>query len=179
MNIPTITTSRLILRPFTLEDTAPLHRILGQEGVLQYFPSSGPPPQEKVEKLINGQLKHWEEHGYGWWGLEQRQQAGLMGWCGLQFLPETQEIEVGYLLGRDFWGQGFATEAAWASLQFGFEDLAMKNIIVGIVHPENIASQRVLEKLGMTFAERANYFGMDCYRYTLEPTIFAQQLEQG
>ncbi len=175
MSIPTITTTRLVLRPFTLEDTDPLHQILNQDGVLQYFPKSDPPPRDRVEKLINHQLKHWGEHGYGWWAVEQRQKPGLMGWCGLQFLPETQEIEVGYLLGRDFWGQGFATEAAWASLHFGFEALKMQNDIIGIVHPENIASRRVLEKLGLAFTERTVYFDMDCYRYAIKSSLFGPE----
>jgi ribosomal-protein-alanine N-acetyltransferase len=87
-----------------------------------------------------------------------------MGRCGLQIIPDTGEVEIDFLLGRPFWGQGFASEAGRASLNYGFEQLSL-NQIVGIVHPKNIASQRVLEKLGMKFREKANYFGMEVFRY--------------
>jgi ribosomal-protein-alanine N-acetyltransferase len=90
-----------------------------------------------------------------------------MGWCGLQYLPDTDETEVGYLLGRDYWGRGLATEGSVASVKYGFDELGLE-FIVGIVHPEHVASQRVLEKSGLSFVERARYFGMDCFRYLLE-----------
>jgi ribosomal-protein-alanine N-acetyltransferase len=120
-----------------------------------------------VEQLVSKQLKHWEERKLGWWAVEPRFSRKLMGWCGLQYLPETEETEVGFLLGKSFWGQGFATEAAKASLRYGFEDLGLKRV-VGITHPENIASQRVLLKLGMSFTVKTRYFGMDCYRYSID-----------
>jgi ribosomal-protein-alanine N-acetyltransferase len=88
-----------------------------------------------------------------------------MGWCGLQYLPETGETEIGYLLGKPFWGKGFATEAAGEALKFGFEKLSLE-IIIAIVHPENTASNRVIQKLGYKDPIRATYFGMECLRYT-------------
>jgi RimJ/RimL family protein N-acetyltransferase len=172
VRIPTITTPRLILRAFTAEDTDPLHRILGDGDVLRYFPNPNPPSRDKVQKMICDQLKHWAERGYGWWAVEPRTKQGLLGWSGLQFLPETEEVEVGYLLGKAFWGKGLATEAARTCLQYGFENLEVETI-VAIVHPENVASQRVIEKLGMAFVEQARYFGMDCYRYSIERPSFA------
>jgi RimJ/RimL family protein N-acetyltransferase len=171
MKIPTVTTVRLILRPFTTEDVEPLHHILGEEGVLRYFPNTNPPSRDRVQKMIAAQLKHWQEHGFGWWAVELRSRHGLIGWSGLQFLPETDEVEVAYLLGKAFWGQGLATEAARASLQFAFQDVGM-GTIVGIVHPDNVASQRVLEKLGLSFVDKAPYFGMDCYRYSIERSSY-------
>jgi RimJ/RimL family protein N-acetyltransferase len=171
MTIPTITTSRLALRPFTERDVEPLHTILGAEGILRYFPQTDPPSRERVERLIAGQLKHWQEWGYGWWAVEPRPGNELAGWAGLQYLPDTDEVEVGYLLGKSYWGRGLATEAAGASLGYGFARLEVQEI-VGIVHPENVASQRVLEKIGMRFVERAEYFGMECKRYLMEREAF-------
>lgn len=167
MSIPTITTPRLLLRPFTNEDIDPLHHILCQEGVLRYFPNTAPPARDRVRKFISSQIDHWETYDYGLWAVEARSNGELMGRSGLQYLPETKETEVDYILGKSFWGQGFATEAAQASLTYGFETLAVERII-GIVHPENKASQRVLEKSGMRFIEEARYFGMDCYRYVIK-----------
>ena len=171
MSIPILTTTRLTLRAFTEEDIDPLQRILSEEGILRYFPRTDPPARDRVERLIAHQLKHWEEHGYGWWAVEPRWEKQLIGWSGLQFLPETEEVEVGYLLDQAFWGKGLATEAAQACLQYGFESFDVENI-VAIVHPENITSQRVIEKLRMSFVDQAHYFGMDCYRYSIERSSF-------
>ena len=122
--------------------------------------------------MIAHQLEHWQEHGYGWWAVELTTTGEFIGWCGLQFLPKTEETEVGYLLGKPCWGQGLATEGAQASLLYGFEDIGLKTV-VAIVHPENIASQRVIEKLGMSFTGQARYFGMPCCHYTIERTSAA------
>jgi RimJ/RimL family protein N-acetyltransferase len=167
MNIPTLTTARLVLRGFAESDVDPLYQILSDADALRYFPDPRPPSRERVQKIISNQLQHWERYGYGWWAIEQRSRNGLIGWSGLQFLPETVEVEVGYLLGQPFWGQGLATEAAQACVQYGFEQLGLQTI-VGIVHPENVASQRVIEKLGLSFVDRTRYFGMDCYHYRME-----------
>ncbi len=171
MSIPTLTTARLTLRAFTEADIDPLQRILSEEGILHYFPRTDPPAHDRVERLIAHQLRQWEEHGYGWWAVELRSQNGLIGWNGLQFLPETGETEVGYLLGKPSWGQGLATEGARASLQYGFKHLGLKTII-GITHPENNASQRVLEKLGLSLTGPARYFDMDCFRFAIERSSF-------
>jgi ribosomal-protein-alanine N-acetyltransferase len=164
MSTLSIETSRLNLRPFSLDDAEPLFQILKTEGILQYFPSSDPPDLERVQKLIQRQIDHWDEHGFGWWAVEPLQNSGLIGWSGLQYLPDTDEIEIGYLLSKHYWGRGLATESATAGIDFGFDQLGIQEII-GIVHPENIASQRVLEKIGLKFHEKAEYFGMACFKY--------------
>lgn len=166
MDTPTITTSRLSLRPFTLQDTDSLHQILGVPSVLQYFPNPELPERDRVEKLIKRQIKHWQDYGYGWWAVEPHAEKQLIGWSGLQYLPDTDEIEIGYLLSKPFWGKGLATESAIAGLDYGFDKLGLREII-GIVHPENLASQGVLKKIGMQFVRQAHYFGMDCYQYKI------------
>lgn len=176
-DIPTINTPRLKLRAFIEDDVEPLFHILGQGDVLRYFPKPDPPPIESVQRLIAAQLKHWQERGYGWWAAVPKSQETLIGWCGLGFLPETEEDEVAYLLAKPYWGQGLATEAANTSLRYGFMEVGLEKI-VGIVHPENIASQRVLEKLGLAFTKRATYFGMDCYRYEISRAFYSRQLQQ-
>jgi ribosomal-protein-alanine N-acetyltransferase len=171
MDIPTIATSRLNLRPFTPQDAEALHRILAQEQILRYFPKPDPPSLDRVHEIIAGQLNHWKEHGLGWWAVEPRATQELIGWNGLQYLPETEEIEIGYLLSKAYWRQGLATEGAEAGLRFGFESLGLE-CIVGIVHPENASSQRVLDKLGMWFTYEAEYFGMRVYRYVIDASSF-------
>jgi ribosomal-protein-alanine N-acetyltransferase len=167
MNIPTLTTARLILRPLAKEDVAPLHRLWAEEGVMRYFPNPAPPSRERVERMVSASLEHWAAHGFGWWAVVLGETGELMGRSGLWYLPETEEVEIDFLLGKPFWGQGYATEAGQADLYYGFERLGLERII-GLVHPENLASQRVLEKLGLTFVEQRHYFGIECYRYLIE-----------
>ena len=99
----------------------------------------------------------------------------LVGWCGLNFLPETGEVELKYLLAEEFWGKGIATEASRASLLYAVTDTDLE-LIIGLVHPENIASQKVLEKVGMSFIERKQYFGMECLRYAIGRETLEKEL---
>ena len=169
MKIPTITTERLIVRPFTLEDTATMHQIINGKDVLKYFPGSKTITEVQVQRMIERIRTHWQDKGYGLWAIELRATGALLGRCGLQHLEETDEVEIDFIFSRDHWGNGFATEAGKASLQYGLEQLRLQTI-VGIVHPENLASQRVLEKVGMAQIEKTEYFGMACYKYEIQQT---------
>lgn len=161
-----LTTARLLLRPFSLDDVEPLYRIMNEPGIMQYFPTPTAPDQARVERLVERQLEHWQTHGHGWWALEWPENRQFIGWCGLQYLPETAEVEVGYLLDRAYWGRGLATEAASASVTFGFRVHELP-FLIGLTHPDNIASQRVLQKAGLTFTGVATYFAMTCNRYCI------------
>ena len=121
---------------------------------------------ERVQGLIERQLLQWKEYSLGWWAVTLKGQTELFGWNGLQYLPETDEVEVGYLLRKAFWGNGYATEGARAALSYGFDPIGLKQII-GLTHPENTASQNVLRKCGMRFVEQKEYFGMQLYRYAI------------
>jgi ribosomal-protein-alanine N-acetyltransferase len=126
--------------------------------------------------MISGLLKHWDQRGYGLWALESKSSGELVGRCGLQFLPDTGDVEVDFILGPEHWGQGLATEAARASLRYGFGELGLESV-VGIAHVENRASQRVLEKLAMERVEQKQFFGIDCYRYAVERLSYLQASE--
>ena len=120
MPVPTITTSRLTLRPFRAADLQPLFAILQEPGIFQYFPRTTAPPLEKVERIINEQLEQYEHHDLGEWAVEWKDAPGLLGWCGLNYLRDSDEFEVAYLLTGEVRGQGVATEGARASLEYGF-----------------------------------------------------------
>ena len=127
-----------------------MHAIMNGKHVLKYFPGTHTVSPEQVDAMIERVLLHWETHQYGLWAVCVRESGQLIGRCGLQYLPETDETEVGYFYAPEFWGQGIATEAGLASMRFGFGTANLDRII-GLTHPENIASQRVLRKLGMQF----------------------------
>lgn len=163
-----LNTERLILRRFTMEDCEALLAITQEPNIFQYFPTRSAWTMEKVERSIEHQTNHWQTFGYSQMAVTLRETGQLMGWCGLEWLPDTNETEVGYLLSHAFWGKGYATEAARASVKFGLEEIGLKEII-GLTDPLNIASQRVLEKCGLTFTRRQVYFGMGMFRYSTQP----------
>ncbi|MBI5946230.1 MAG: GNAT family N-acetyltransferase [Chloroflexi bacterium] len=168
---PTITTKNLTLRPLTMDDLEAMFRVFSEQGMLKYFPNPNPPTIDRAQRMIETQIQQWEQYGLGSWGVVPHGETELAGWNGLQYLPETNETEVGYMLSRKFWGRGYSTEGARAGLEFGFKTLRLDQII-GLVHPENIASQRVLIKCGMTFTYQASYFGMDMFRYQITRAEF-------
>ena len=169
--VPVYQTGRLILRGLGERDVVPLHQIMNFPEVMRYFPNPDPPSRDRIERLIANQIEHWNNYGYGWWAIDTKTDKKMIGWSGLQFLPETGEVEIAYLIAKPYWGQGVATEAALLGLTFGFENSGLDRI-VAIVHPENIASQRVAQKLGMNFVDRSWYFGMECLRYCLDCQTF-------
>lgn len=164
--IPTLTTERLRLRPPMLEDADALYGVMAGEGVLEYFPVGGELTREKVTTRIQRHLDHWRERDYGIWVVEELDAGSMVGSCGLQFLPDAGAPEIDFLLGRDHWGKGYATEAARVALAWGF-DTRQFPLIMGIVHVDNAASRHVLRKLGMTLVKRAQWFGMPCEQYEL------------
>ena len=86
----------------------------------------------------------------------------------MKYLEELGEVDVAFRLMPNHWGQGLATEAALASVRFGFADLGLKRII-GLVMPENIASVRVLEKTGLRYAETVTFWGHQFSKYVITP----------
>jgi ribosomal-protein-alanine N-acetyltransferase len=166
IQITTLHTQHLSLRPLQAEDAQTLYRIYQNEGVLRYFPNPTPPPLERVERFVTRQQEHWEKYGYGNWGILPVGEAEIVGWAGLQYLPELGETEVGFLLDRPLWGKGYATETAQASIRYGFEDCGLDHIIA-LVHPDNLASRRVIEKCGMAYVETIPLWGIELMRYSL------------
>ena len=163
----TLATERLFLRQFSANDREALFKIAQEPDIFQYFPTKTAWDLERVDRSIQHQIDHWDQFGYGLWAVTLRETGQLMGWCGLEFLPDTNETEVGYLLSGEFWGKGYATEAARASVEFGKKNIGLKEII-GLTDPLNIASQRVLEKCGLTFTRRQVYFGMEMFRFAIQ-----------
>ena len=173
LTIPSVKTERLILREFQPADVDCLHLIYQHEGVLQYFPNPDPPSKESISRWVDSQQAHWAEHACGNWAIVQQADSQVIGWAGLQFLPELDEVETGFLLDRPFWGKGYATEAAQASIRFGFE-LGLTQI-VALVHPQNLGSQRVLEKSGMQYDRSLQLWGLDLMHYRIYKSLPVSQ----
>jgi RimJ/RimL family protein N-acetyltransferase len=149
MNI-ILETKRLLLRTFTLNDAELIYELNKDPDVNRY---TGDPildlahAREVLEKII---LPQYDLYNHGRWAVHTKPGLGFIGWCGLKARPERDEIDLGYRFIKSSWGQGYATEAAFASLNYGFEKLGLKRI-VGRAMPENGASLRVLEKCNMIY----------------------------
>ena len=162
-------TAHLLLRPFTADDAPLLHQaVYGNAAVMRYLPGGVPRTLEQTQQVIEFFTNHYQQHGFGAWVLVHQADGQFIGQCGLNRLPDDGEVEVFYAIAEPYWGQGLTTEAAEAVLGYGFERAALERIIALAV-PENIASRRVMEKLGMRYegVTTAYYRGAGLALYTL------------
>jgi RimJ/RimL family protein N-acetyltransferase len=111
-------------------------------------------------------LAHWDQHGFGRWATIERESNKLIGWCGLSYLESTEDVEIGYGIAKSYWGKGLASEAAAAVIKWGFEDLGL-NHIVAVAWPENAASRRVMDRLGMTYVKIASHYRTEVVYYAI------------
>jgi ribosomal-protein-alanine N-acetyltransferase len=149
MNV-VIETDRLLLRTFTEDDAALLFELNVDPEVTRYT-HDGMSDLSQAKKVLDEViLPQYALYHHGRWAVLQKSNLQFTGWCGLKCVPERQEIDLGYRFKKIFWGKGFATEAAFASLQYGFYHLGFQKI-VGRALPENLASIRVLEKCGLHY----------------------------
>jgi len=107
-----------------------------------------------------------EKSGIGFLAVTDKETDAFMGWCGLWILKETNEIEVGYALHQDYWGHGYASEAAKRVLEYAFNDLKLERI-VAVAYPENKASVSVMEKLGMSCVGMGRFYDSDLIQYAI------------
>ena len=165
--IPTVETAGLLLRPFTGEDLEDYTQLIFADAeVMRYLPKRDLAPRERAERTLAVFAERWSEYCFGVWAVTDKVTGDFIGHCGLNFVLEAKEVEVLYALRKDRWGQGTATEAARASVRFGFEYAKLTHLSALAV-PENIASRRVMEHLGFAYEKDAHYFGLDLVYYVL------------
>jgi RimJ/RimL family protein N-acetyltransferase len=161
-------TPRLLLRTWALDDAEAAFAFYSDPEVMRFL---GGVPQQSVEDvrrhLAGRPIAYQALHGFTLWATVEKATARLVGACGLKFLDGGMDIEVGYHFARDVWGRGYATEAAAAAVRYGFDRLCLHRIL-GVVHPENHASQRVLEKLGLRYQGMGRHYNMDVKVYAAD-----------
>ncbi|MBT8301112.1 MAG: GNAT family N-acetyltransferase [Maribacter sp.] len=151
-----IETERLLLREITLDDKEALFKLHSDPEVQKYTGEPVVKSIEEIKKAIETRIIHYKEYGFGRWATILKSGKQFIGWAGLAYLPEFDEIDLGYRFLPEYWGLGIATEASRAILNYGFDSLKLKKI-VAIAMKENKASIRVMEKAGMGFDKCAPY----------------------
>jgi RimJ/RimL family protein N-acetyltransferase len=157
MNIPTLETARLTLRAFTIDDWDAYAEMYADPAFVRFL---GGEPLSKAQAWGNIALilGHWSLLGYGIWALESKETGELVGRAGLLNLPGWPDVELCWALSPRFWGNGYATEAAQASMRWAFEEAGLGRLI-SLIHPENGASEAVARRLGEEFRERITLEG--------------------
>lgn len=144
-------TERLVMRSWREEDLAPFHAICSDPQVMATL---GPVmDRAETRALIARAQAREEQHGHTFWALERREDARLIGWCGVirgSAGPVEDKAEIGWRLASDCWGKGYATEAARASLDWLFANLP-DDAAWAITNTDNLRSRGVMERLGMSY----------------------------
>jgi len=147
-----IETNRLLLRPFTEDDASLLYELNLDPEVIRYTHDPMTDVEHAKQVLNEVILPQYSLYDHGRWVVHLKSNLEFMGWCGLKYLPETNEVDLGYRFMKKFWGKGYATEAASACIEYGFNKLKLPRII-GRALPGNLASIKVLEKCGMKYLQ--------------------------
>ena len=144
-------TERLLLRHLILDDLEELFALYSDPDIRKYFPEGVLTRDETKEELEWHMNGHPEYPEFGLWATIHKETRKFIGRCGL--LPweieSKLEVEIAYLLDKEFWGRGLAPEAVKGILAYGFEKLDLTRIIC-LIHPHNFASQKVANRIGMT-----------------------------
>ena len=144
-------TARLLLRRWRDDDRAAFAALNADAEVMQHFPTTL--TRDESDAFIGRIEAGFDEHRYGLWAVERLDRHQFIGFVGLMLhtfeAHFTPAVEVGWRLGREHWGQGFATEAAAAALAYGFEVIELHEI-VSMTAATNLRSQRVMQRLGLT-----------------------------
>jgi ribosomal-protein-alanine N-acetyltransferase len=160
-------TPRLVLRPFTLDDTEAAFRWFGDPEVMRFIPSGADRSPEETRQRLARYREHQARHGFSKWIVRERSSGEAVGDSGLLRLEEPERIDLGFRLARSCWGRGFATEAARAWVHAAFADFGLARL-TAFSHPRNLASRRVLEKVGFRRTGHSRVVGMEAYTYVLE-----------
>lgn len=159
-------TDRLLLRELNISDAENFYKLNSDPDVIKFTGDNKfSSVYEAKTFLVN--YTEYEKYGYGRWAVLSKTDDQFLGWCGLKY-NEEQMVDLGFRFFKKYWGNGFATEAAKGCLNYGFSELHLKTI-VGRALKKNIASVKVLEKIGMThWKDLVCHGNKDCVYYKLE-----------
>ena len=161
-------TERLIIRHFELRDIEHAYQMNLDKEVSRYTGDGGVVDRNEIERRIKDHvLGDYKKHGYGRFAVELKSTGEFIGFTGLKYLEDMDEVDIGFRFKRAHWGKGIATESVLPCLEYGFNVLKLKRIIA-MVLPENIGSVNVLKKIGMTYEKEVIEDGLPAHQYIIE-----------
>ena len=171
MEIPTIKTKRLILRPFNLGDLDAYASMCSDERFMKYLGGKTFTKEQTWENIaiIQG---HWLLRGYGIWAIEFTKTGELLGRAGLLNLYNWPGIEVCWALSPNQWGKGYATEAAIAAIEWAFNN-KITDSLISLIHQNNTKSENVAQRAGETFKELISFKDHPTTIYEIQKTNYA------
>jgi len=147
-----IETERLLIRRFSIEDIESSYRMNLDPEVSRYTHDGGVVSKSEIERrIIEDVMGDYEKHGFGRMAVELKKNGQFIGFTGLKYLEDMDAVDLGFRFMREFWGHGYATESSRASLNYGFTELKLEEILAFVL-PRNSGSIRVLEKLGFEYS---------------------------
>ena len=170
-----VTTERLILRQLQPADAKGIFELDSDPEVHRYVGNKPITTLKQAEDIIEFIRAQYRDNGIGRWAVEEKSTGNFLGWAGLKLITDpingrSGHYDVGYRLIRRFWGQGFATEATKASIDFGFQNFSV-DCLYAIAHKDNKASRRILEKSGFIRTEDFLYDGEPNVWYELKKSV--------
>lgn len=160
-------TARLILRPFEPSDAEAAFGWLGDPLVMQFTPTGPDKSVEETRARLVGYQNHQKAHGFSKWLILERDSGVAIGDSGLLILQDYGRVDLGFRFAQPYWGNGLATEVASAWIRAAFDDLGVSRL-GAFVHPQNVASIRVLEKVGFRAERHEMVMGMDSIVFSLD-----------
>ena len=157
-HVPTLETERLRLRAFRHDDLDAYARFSADPDVMRYIGAGETLTRVEVWRQMAFFVGHWGLLGYGMWALADKQTDTLVGRVGFLHPPHWPDFELGWLLGRDYWGRGYALEAARVALRYAFETLHRERVI-SLIRPDNHRSIKLAEALGERRCGEIELFG--------------------
>ena len=159
-------TDRLLLRELNVGDAENFYNLNLNPNVVKYTGDAAINSVEEARLFLEN-YHEYKQNGYGRWAVMHKETNQFIGWCGLKFDPEENETDIGFRFFEAMWNRGYATESAKACVGYGFETLKLKRII-GRAMKANVASIKVLEKIGLEYERDTVFEGKDAVIYKIE-----------
>jgi ribosomal-protein-alanine N-acetyltransferase len=167
-------TKRLVVRNLEAADLDALHAICSDPAVMRYLDDFAPYTREKSAAAIENAMQSYETYGFGPWAFVCKAERAFLGFGGIEILPGRSAPEISYILAPRYWGAGLAGEVAAALVAHAFETIGLDTLGAS-ADPRNLASIRIIEKVGMEFVrDGVDEFGMSARFYSIDQSGYLQ-----
>lgn len=166
MSLPTLHTSRLVLRMPTRSDVDHIFQLGNNPEVMRYITYGRTQTFSEARADLRRRIRQ-SKNGFGYWVTEEQGTGHFVGWMALKPLDDTRDIEIGYRFLEEHWNKGYATEAGRRMLRYAFAEKEL-NRVVSVALADNLASTRVMEKIGLQYDHTGRYYDTECVFYVID-----------